>query len=103
MRKTILLLFIGVFILSCSSANMRRLNYIVNNPQTDPQTAYFIRSGMIAEGMSTAEVQASWGDPLISRSYVNSEARSDKWVYKRGGKTFILYFKNGKLTSRDVF
>ena len=103
MRKTILLLFIGVFVLSCSSAHTRRLNYVVTNPQTDPQTAYFIRLGMIAEGMSMAEVQASWGDPLISRSYVISGVSSDKWVYERGGKTFVLYFKDGKLTSRDVF
>ena len=93
----------GVFVLSCSPLNTRRLNYVVNNPQIDSQTAYFIRSGMIAEGMSTEEVQASWGDPLISRSYFISGARSDKWVYERGGKTFILYFENGKLTSRDVF
>jgi len=78
-------------------ANIRRAEYIVNHPTL--QNRDRILEGKIDIGMTTEEVEASWGYP----SDINRTSEGyEQWIYGFCDEHFCdhtyLYFKNDKLT-----
>jgi hypothetical protein len=89
-----------------------RVTYVNQNPNLDPAVRTAILDGRLLEGMTPADVRASWGDPLPG--YQRAGAL-DEWVFgcdqphycsTRGtmlGETVYYhsraYFRNGRLES----
>lgn len=72
--------------------NTDRLTYLQG--KYDSKTAMALYKRGIWKGMSTKMVIDSWGRPLKTDRYMNSDPRIEQWTYKG----HILHFEGGKLT-----
>jgi hypothetical protein len=75
-------------------AEAKRRETIMAKPWPEPiKRAVLERT--VAIGMTTEQVEASWGPPNRVNETVTATTRHEQWVY---GGTY-LYFQNGRMTS----
>lgn len=78
----------------------RRQQYINANPELSAKTVELILAGQIALGMTSEEVEASWGHPYPVNRSVGSWGTHEQWVFRVSRyTTHYLYFEGGILTS----
>jgi len=73
----------------------KKRDYIKKNG-IDKVKADNILKGMVSIGMTTEDVEVSWGKPKDINRSVGAWGVHEQWVY---GSSNYLYFENGKLTS----
>lgn len=86
----------------CVTSAARRQNYLDDHPDLAPAIASAIAAGEIVEGMTAADVRASWGDPDRETLSVTEYGDQETWSYSTPiGRfqdgTVILIFNNSKL------
>lgn len=90
---------------ACPSASKGEVVKIPTAPaSSDPNENVYnaaIARGRVMTGMSSAQVQRSWGRPTKVNSTVGSYGRHEQWVYDRGGvgSSQYVYLQNGIVTS----
>lgn len=78
----------------------RRQQYINANPELPAKTVECILAGKIFMGMTTSQVEASWGHPYPVNRSVGSWGTHEQWIYRVSKyTTHYLYFSDGILTS----
>ena len=93
-------------------AQNRRQTYIISNSSLDQHIRAKIAQGKIGFGMTTEDVNASWGLPYdINRSAGPWGIINEQWIYGMMTQStgsylriyyqplFYIYFENGKLIS----
>lgn len=77
-----------------------RADWLAQHPEIPPRIANAIRQGAITQGMSKAEVIASWGKPCcaVYRPWVTHTPNGDVWLYTPDpyvAGTYIYFDKTG--------
>ena len=77
---------------------VRRKDYVYDHPDLKQRIKDLILNGKISLGMTTKEVEASWGPDHRTNRSVGSWGVHEQWIYL---DRYYLYFENGVLTSWD--
>lgn len=80
-------------------SEIRRGQFIDQNPDLSEQRKQDILNGRIRIGMSREEVRASWGAPNDINRTVTANNVSEQWVYGSIRNRRYAYFDNGLLTA----
>jgi hypothetical protein len=77
-----------------------RQEQIEAHPGWSKEIKALVSRGMIRQGMTRAQVQASWGRPLDINRSVGSWGTREQWVYGDARYTDpkYVYFRNGRCT-----
>jgi hypothetical protein len=76
--------------------NIRHKAFFKKHPSTRPEIRNLIKSSKITIGMTSGEVEASWGAPNKINRTVSTLGVHEQWIY---GEAQYLYFDNGVMTS----
>lgn len=83
----------GLLLVSCATANMKRQQYVLQHPQLPVDRQNAIVNGEIIQGMGFDEVAASIGKPVSSTQETGPDGRQvTRWMYfKRLGSYTSVY------------
>lgn len=87
--RVALILTLLVALTGC--AQMRRNAYLKEWPNNE--WAYYIKNGLVTQGMNSYEVQASWGKP-VRKDFYSSPLGNTTWWHYHGG---LVRFANGNI------
>jgi len=103
-RYSVILVFALLLISGCVSPQQRRQDYVDEHPGLNENVASAILAGRIAEGMTSDDARAAWGEPDQITTSVTEEGMQTIWSYKTPIGRFtsgvvLLTFSKGKLIS----